>query len=45
MEITEIAYLLVSVIVTVVVNSIVVWLAGRSLVGSEKAKFSDAVGL
>lgn len=43
MEITEITYLLVSVIASVLVNSLVVWLAGKSLVGSEKAKFSDAI--
>ena len=42
-EITEITILLVSVIVTVLVNSLVVWLAGKSLVGSEKAKFTDAI--
>jgi hypothetical protein len=42
MEITEIAFLLVSIIITVIINSLVVWLAGKSLVGSEKAKFTDA---
>ena len=43
MEITEIAFLLVSIIITIIVNSLVVWFAGKSMVGSEKAKFSDAI--
>ena len=43
MEITEIIYLLVSILISVVVNSLVVWFAGKSMVGPEKAKFSDAV--
>ncbi|MDG6222963.1 MAG: hypothetical protein IAX21_01040 [Candidatus Bathyarchaeota archaeon] len=43
MEITEIIYLLVSILISVVVNSLVVWFAGKSMVGSDKAKFSDAV--
>ena len=43
MEISELIYPLIAIIVTVVVNSIVVWLAGKTLVGGEKAKFSDAL--
>lgn len=43
MEIADITYLLISIVITVVVNSLVVWLAGKSMVGSDKAKFSDAV--
>jgi hypothetical protein len=43
LEITEITFLLASIIVTVIVNSLIVWLAGRAMVGSEKAKFSDAI--
>lgn len=43
LEITEIIYLLVSILISVVVNSLVVWFAGKSMVGSDKAKFSDAV--
>ncbi len=43
MEISELIYPLVAIIVTVVANSLVVWLAGKTLVGSEKAKFSDAL--
>ncbi len=43
MEIAEISFLLISVIISVVVNSLVVWFAGKSMVGAEKAKFSDAI--
>ena len=43
MEITEISFLLISIVITVIVNSLVVWLAGRVMVGSEKAKFTDAI--
>ena len=43
MELTEIIFLLVSILVSVVINSLVVWFAGKSMVGPEKAKFSDAV--
>ena len=43
MEITEIAYILVSIIITIVINALVVWFAGKSLVGSDKAKFTDAI--
>ena len=43
MEIAEIAYVLVSMIITIIINALVVWFAGKSLVGSEKAKFSDAI--
>ena len=43
MEITEIIYLLVSILISVVINSLVVWFAGKSMVGANKAKFSDAV--
>ena len=43
MEIAEIAYLLISIVITIVINALVVWFAGKSMVGSEKAKFTDAV--
>lgn len=43
MEISELIYPLIAIIVTIIANSFVVWLAGKSLVGSEKAKFSDAL--
>lgn len=43
LDMSNILYLLIAVVVNVVVNSLFVWLAGRALVGSEKAKFSDAV--
>lgn len=43
LEIAEISFLLVSVIISIVVNSLVVWFAGKTMVGSDKAKFSDAV--
>ena len=43
MEITEISFLLISIVVTIIVNSLIVWLAGRVMVGSEKAKFTDAI--
>ncbi len=43
LEITEIIYMLVSILISVVVNSLVVWFAGKSMVGENKAKFSDAV--
>jgi hypothetical protein len=43
MEITDLFFPLIVIVVTVVVNSLVVWLAGKTLVGSEKAKFSDAL--
>ena len=43
MEINDLFFPLVVIVVTVVVNSLVVWLAGKTLVGSEKAKFSDAL--
>jgi len=43
LEITEISFLLISIVVTIIVNSLIVWLAGRVMVGSEKAKFTDAI--
>jgi len=43
LEIAEISFLLVSVLISIVVNSLVVWFAGKSMVGSDKAKFSDAI--
>ena len=39
----SILYLLVGIVVNVIVNSLFVWLAGRALVGAEKAKFTDAI--
>lgn len=38
-----ILFMLVGIIVNVIVNSLFVWLAGRALVGAEKAKFTDAI--
>ena len=38
-----IIYMLIGIAVNVVVNSLFVWLAGRALVGKEKAKFTDAI--
>jgi hypothetical protein len=43
LEIAEISFLLISVVISIVVNSLVVWFAGKTMVGSDKAKFSDAV--
>ena len=43
LDMTTITYLLISIVVNVVVNSLFVWLAGRALVGKEKAKFTDAL--
>ena len=38
-----ILFVLVGIVVNVIVNSLFVWLAGRALVGAEKAKFTDAI--
>jgi len=43
LDIMTILYVLVGIVVNVVVNSLFVWLAGRALVGAEKAKFTDAI--
>ena len=43
LDITTILYVVVGIVVNVVVNSLFVWLAGRALVGAEKAKFTDAI--
>ena len=43
MEVSEILFLLIGVVITIVVNSLVVWFAGKSMVGDDKAKFSDAI--
>jgi len=43
LDMTTITYILISIVVNVVVNSLFIWLAGRALVGAEKAKFTDAV--
>jgi hypothetical protein len=43
LDTTTILYLLLSIVINVVVNSLFVWLAGRALVGKEKAKFTDAL--
>ena len=43
MEISEILFLLIGIVITIVVNSLVVWFAGKSMVGDDKAKFSDAI--
>ncbi len=42
-ESTAILFLLVGIVVNIIVNSLFVWLAGRALVGAEKAKFTDAI--
>ena len=42
-DISNISYLLIAVVINVIVNSFFVWLAGKAFVGSEKAKFTDAV--
>ncbi|MCW4009578.1 MAG: hypothetical protein NWF05_03030 [Candidatus Bathyarchaeota archaeon] len=42
-EVDTIIFMLIGIVVNVVVNSLFVWLAGRALVGGEKAKFTDAV--
>jgi len=43
LEISEILFLLIGIVITIVVNSLVVWFAGKSMVGGDKAKFSDAI--
>jgi len=43
LEISEILFLLIGILITIVVNSLVVWFAGKSMVGGDKAKFSDAI--
>ena len=42
-DMSTIMYVLIGIVVNVVVNSFFVWLAGKALVGSDKAKFSDAI--
>ncbi len=42
-ELADLTVVAISIVVNVVINSLFVWLAGRSLVGGDKAKFSDAV--
>lgn len=42
-DMMSILYLLVGFVVNIVVNSLFVWLAGKALVGGEKAKFTDAI--
>ena len=39
----SIIYMLIGLVVNIVVNSLFVWLAGKALVGGEKAKFTDAI--
>jgi hypothetical protein len=43
LDMATIVPILISIVVNVVVNSLFVWLAGRALVGAEKAKFTDAI--
>jgi len=43
LETIPILYMLVGIIVSVIINSLFVWLAGRAFVGAEKAKFTDAI--
>ena len=43
LDTTTILYVVISIVVNVLVNSLFVWLAGRALVGADKAKFTDAV--
>jgi len=40
---TAILNVVVGIVVNVIVNSLFVWLAGRWLVGADKAKFTDAI--
>ncbi len=40
---TTIIYMLIAIAANVIINSLFVWLAGRALVGKEKAKFTDAI--
>ena len=42
-DMMSILYLLVGFVVNILVNSLFVWLAGKALVGGEKAKFTDAI--
>ena len=43
LDLSNISYLLIAVVINVLINSLFVWLAGKAFVGSEKAKFTDAV--
>jgi len=38
-------WMIISIIVNTIIISPVLWLSGRALVGKEKAKFTDAVGI
>jgi hypothetical protein len=42
-DMSNIVYVVIGIVVNVIVNSLFIWLAGRALVGADKAKFSDAV--
>lgn len=42
-ETMTILFAIVGIVINVVINSLFVWLAGRALVGAEKAKFTDAI--
>ena len=42
-DIVYITAVLISVIITVVINSLFVWIAGRIMVGGRKARFTDAL--
>ena len=43
LDMSNILYLLVAVVINVVINSLFVWLAGKAFIGPEKAKFTDAI--
>ena len=42
-ETMNILNVVISIVINVVVQSLFVWLAGRAMVGAEKAKFTDAI--
>lgn len=43
LDMSNILYLLVAVVINVIINSLFVWIAGKAFVGPEKAKFTDAI--
>ena len=43
LEDVNVVSLLISIVINVVVQTLFVWLAGRIMVGAEKAKFTDAL--
>lgn len=43
LETINIVSVLIGIVINVIVQSLFVWLAGRVMVGAEKAKFTDAI--